>query len=72
MPRYITSRRRRQPARRLAGPAGFGAAGAAAAAGVMLGRKAVTAARIGRGIRSGIACSIWPPASSSRNTRWTR
>jgi len=49
MPRYITSRRRRQPARRLAGPAGFGAAGAAAAAGVMLGRKAVTAARIGRG-----------------------
>jgi Protein of unknown function (DUF1264) len=49
MPRYATSRRRRQPAGRLAGPIGFGAAGAAAAAGVMLGRKVVTAARIGRG-----------------------
>src|SRR5690348_880584 len=50
MQRHTTSRRRRQPARRLAGPIGIGAAaGAAAAAGVMLGRKAVTAARIGRG-----------------------
>ena len=72
MQRYTTSRRRRQPARRLAGPIGFAAAGAATAAGVMFGRKAVTAARTGRGIRSGTACSIWPPASSSRNTRWTR
>jgi len=33
----------------LAGPVGSGAAGAAAAAGVMSGRQAVTAARIGRG-----------------------
>ncbi len=42
--------RRRQPARRLAGPIGIGAvAGAATAAGVMLGRKAVAAARIGQG-----------------------
>jgi Protein of unknown function (DUF1264) len=49
MQRHATSRRRRPPARRLAGPVGFGAAGAAAAAGVMAGRKAVTAARIGRG-----------------------
>jgi hypothetical protein len=49
MQRYTTSRRRRQPARRLAGPIGFGAAGAAAAAGVMLGRKAMTAAKVGQG-----------------------
>jgi Protein of unknown function (DUF1264) len=49
MQRYTTSRRRRQPARRLAGPIGFGAAGAATAAGVMFGRKAVTAAKIGQG-----------------------
>jgi hypothetical protein len=50
MQRYITSRRRRQPARRQAGLVGIGAAaGAAAAAGAMFGRKAVTAARFGRG-----------------------
>ena len=50
MQRHTTSRRRRQPARRLAGPIGIGAAaGAAAAAGVMFGRKAVTAAKIGQG-----------------------
>jgi hypothetical protein len=49
MHRYTTSRRRRQPAKRLAGPIGFGAAGAATAAGVMFGRKAVTAAKIGQG-----------------------
>ena len=49
MPRYTTSRRRQPPARRLAGPIGFGAAGAAAAVGVMFGRKAVTAAKIGQG-----------------------
>ena len=49
MQRYTTSRRRQPPARRLAGPIGFGAAGAAAAVGVMFGRKAVTAAKIGQG-----------------------
>ncbi len=50
MQRYITPRRRRQPARRLAGPVGIGAAaGAAAVAGAMFGRKAVTAARVGQG-----------------------
>jgi Protein of unknown function (DUF1264) len=50
MKRYTTPRRRRQPARRLAGPVGIGAAaGAAAAAGAMLGRKAATAARVGHG-----------------------
>ena len=50
MPHYTTSSRRRQPARRLAGPIGIGvAAGAATAAGVMLGRKAVTAAKVGKG-----------------------
>jgi hypothetical protein len=49
MQRYTTSRRRRQPAKRLARPIGFGAAGAATAAGVMFGRKAMTAAKIGQG-----------------------
>ena len=49
MQRYTTSRRRRRPANRLAGPIGFAAAGAATAAGVMFGRKAVTAVKIGQG-----------------------
>jgi Protein of unknown function (DUF1264) len=49
MQRYTTSRPRWQRAKRLAGPIGFGAAGAAAAAAVISGRKAVTAAKIGQG-----------------------
>ncbi len=48
--RYTISRRTKQPARRSAGRVGAGfAAGAATAASVMLGRKAMTAARVGQG-----------------------
>jgi Protein of unknown function (DUF1264) len=50
MPHHTTSSWRRQPARRLAGSIGIGvAAGVATAAGVMIGRKAVTAAKVGQG-----------------------
>jgi hypothetical protein len=48
--RVAGSGQERQPARRVAGSIGIGAAaGIAAAAGVMFGRKAVTTARIGKG-----------------------
>jgi Protein of unknown function (DUF1264) len=48
--RYATSSRGGQPARRLAGSIGIGvAAGIVTAAGVMLGRKTVTTARVGKG-----------------------
>ena len=50
MPHDTAWSRRRQPVQRLAWSTGIGAAaGAAAAAGVMAGRKAVAAARPGRG-----------------------
>jgi hypothetical protein len=63
----------RQPAKRLAGSIGIGAAaGAATAAGVIFGRKAVATAKTGQGHPLSSAHSTWRPALSSRNTRWTR
>ena len=50
MQHHTTSSRKWQPAKRLAGSIGIGAAaGAATAAGVLFGRKAITTARIGKG-----------------------
>ena len=50
MPRYTTSSRKKQPAQRLAGGTGIAfAAGAVTAGSLILGRKAVTAAKVGKG-----------------------
>ncbi len=50
MPRYTTSSRKKQPAQQLAGGTGIAfVAGAVTAASLILGRKAVTAAKVGKG-----------------------